>query len=226
MKFSIYDSGKSMLSTYDNVIPIPTIFTNDNDLSQMFLLAEFGLAVAPTAKSNYVNLSGTISLVVEDSTQPDIKIVLTQRNTSGGDEEIIYISGGSFDAVGILPFDMIIDNSEDMLPQGYYAYRLYIVNLVDVDPSSQAFVSGPFIFKGLSYKEDTESANNDTIFNLDVVGTGNVVNFNMESIDTNTSSEGNSDGTGDSGSTAINIKVNGDYNTVTFSLKEQIGPIV
>lgn len=222
MKFLIYDSGKSMLSTNDNDIPIPTIFSDDNDLTMMFLLAEFGLAVAPTAKSNYVNLSGTVNLAVEDSAQPTIKLVITQRNTAGDDEEIIYVSKDSFDGFGVMPFDMIIDNSNDALPQGYYAYRLYIVNVVDADPSSPASVTGPFIFKGVSYKEDTGSGDGDTVFNLDVAGTGNVVSFSMESTDT---TGGGSDG-GDSGSTKVNIKVAGDYNTVTFSLKEQTGPIV
>ena len=222
MKFLIYDSGKSLLSTNDNDIPIPTIFSTNNDLTQMFLLAEFGLAVAADAPSNYVNLSGTVNLVVQDSTQPDIKLVITQRNTAGNDEEIIYVSNDSFDGFGVMPFDMIIDNSNNALPQGYYAYRLYVVNVVDSDPIPPAFVSGPFIFKGVSYKQDTGSSG-DTVFDLDVVGTGNVVSFSMDSVDTTTG--GSSDGQ-DNSSTKVTIKVNGDYNTITFSLKEQIGPIV
>lgn len=222
MNFIIYDSGKSMLTTNDNAIPIPIVLADTDDFTQMFLLAEFGLAVASGSTSNYVELSGTIGVQTAGPQNAVIKILITQRNTNDDNEEIIYMSKDTIiaDGNGVIPFDTIVSNSNNHLPGGYYAYRLYIVNIVGILPFPSAIVSGPFIFKGVSYEQETANNNSgDTIFNLDVIGTGNIVDFTTTSNDT-ISGGGSSGGNPNSGSTTVNINVNGNYNTVTFNIVE------
>lgn len=231
MRFLIYDSGKTILSTNNNDIPIPVSTVDTDDPNDMFLLAEFGLAVAPNSVNNYVDISGTIGIQLgtgqTESIIALVKILITQTNTNNGTEDTIFISKDTVVYNGIIPFNVIITNNNGTLPDGYYAYKLYIVQIDEISTDPSAVVSGPFVFKAISYEENKNNSSGES-FILNIDGTGNIIELNMDSVDTCPVQDPPAESNGSEPDIPSNIIMNvkGNYNTIKFTLKEQIGPIV
>ena len=156
----VVDTGSS--TPYDHPSGPPIPIAGESPIPGTFgtKIAEFGLFVRQAAIFNSVRLTGDIGVVnnaISGETDQSVIVRITRRlQLLGAVEQVIFSTNqevdlGSFENVSISYTDGGIEGS---IPEGYYAYTLYISKSV-IEAENLTFVIGPIAFSGTSYAKDS-----------------------------------------------------------------------
>ena len=169
MYMQTVDTGASYpFFTPDADIIIPSVDPNlPVSLQGALIIAEFGIKVLEPsnlqpALYNYVQYSGTAGVKSLNQEGTKIRLMVTQTKMNPiGNENIIFVTDETIlnqniskPTEQILSFSSMKGGINNSIEEGYYRFRLYIVQL-DSTADENTKLIGPIVFQAVSYLSGT-----------------------------------------------------------------------